>query len=190
MKSTTTPRKAQGARIRALRESAGLTVRDLAERVGIHPQSLRNIELGKRPASDATLEAIAHNMGASVTDITGTPARAVDADETVPDFRLYTHEEGAALIGGGITANLLRRLATAGVEHTRLGGKALWTLDQLRAVVAEHAVTGPTTRTRKTDAATTRRTSSGGTRRPRTNKAPANGGLLAANPGRRYQQSA
>lgn len=195
MKSTATSREAQGAWIMALRERAGLSRRELAELVHRHPQHIRNIEVGARGLTPELAEAIATALDVRVADLTPADADA-SADESltnlveVPDFRLYTHEQAAALIGGGITANLLRRLAQAGVEHTRIGGKVRWTLAQLRAAVAEHAVTGPTTRTRKADAATSRRTNSGSTRRPRTHQAPASGGLLAARPGRRYQQSA
>ncbi|MBF8186365.1 helix-turn-helix transcriptional regulator [Nonomuraea sp. K274] len=192
MNPHTTPHQGQGSPMRSLRETAGLTVRGLAERVGLHPQSLRNIELGRRPASTEVLERIAAELRSSVADL----APATTHEETpaeheqppaqvieIADFRLYTCEQAAEIIGGGVTANLLRRLATAGVEHTRIGGKVRWTLAQLRAAVAEHAVTGPVTRTRQQDSATSRRVNTG--RRSRTT-ARDEGDLLAAKPGRRY----
>lgn len=171
-----------------------MEISELAERVKRHPQHIRNIEVGARRLTPELAEAIAAELRVDVTQLVLAPADEPAPDRTnvveLADFRLYTHEEAAALIGGGITANSLRRLATAGVEHTRIGGKARWTYEQLRNVVAAHAVTGPITRPRKTDAATSRRANSSGTRRPHTRKAPAKGGVLAANPGRRYQQSA
>lgn len=51
-----------GPAIRALRQKDGLSVADLATRVGLHEQSLRNIELGRRPASREKLALIARAL--------------------------------------------------------------------------------------------------------------------------------
>jgi transcriptional regulator with XRE-family HTH domain len=73
-----------GPAIRALRVKEGLTVRELAEMVGLHEQALRNIENGSRPASDLVITAIAHVLaiptgaitrdGRGVTAVQETPA--------------------------------------------------------------------------------------------------------------------
>jgi XRE family transcriptional regulator, fatty acid utilization regulator len=64
MKRTEPPQGSQdGDKIRKLREDAGLTVAELAARVGIGAPSLSNIELGVRPASLAVLIRIARELG-------------------------------------------------------------------------------------------------------------------------------
>jgi len=51
-----------GAKIRKLREDAGLTVSQLAARVGVGGPTLSNIELGTRPASLGLLIRIAREL--------------------------------------------------------------------------------------------------------------------------------
>lgn len=55
-------RAQHGPAIRALREKDGLSVDDLAARVEMHPQSLRNVELERRPISAVKLNAIARAL--------------------------------------------------------------------------------------------------------------------------------
>lgn len=52
-----------GSRIRALRKSAGLTQRELAESIGLTESAVRNYELGLRTPSDEQLDAMAEAMG-------------------------------------------------------------------------------------------------------------------------------
>ena len=59
-----------GEKIRALRKVAGYaTATAFAERLGIKPQSLINIERGNRPAGLAMLIRIAGELGTSVDDL-------------------------------------------------------------------------------------------------------------------------
>jgi transcriptional regulator with XRE-family HTH domain len=51
-----------GPAIRALREKDGLSVEELAARVDMHPQSLRNVELERRPISHVKLNRIAREL--------------------------------------------------------------------------------------------------------------------------------
>jgi transcriptional regulator with XRE-family HTH domain len=51
-----------GPAIRALREKDGLSVEELAARVDMHPQSLRNVELERRPISHVKLNLIARAL--------------------------------------------------------------------------------------------------------------------------------
>lgn len=68
----------------------------------------------------------------------------------VPDFRLYTSAEGAAIVRGGedveknhITAATLDNLARSGrVKCTMIGRKRRWTMAQLAAVVAACETSG------------------------------------------------
>jgi transcriptional regulator with XRE-family HTH domain len=57
-----------GTAIRQLREERGYrSVKSLAARVGLKPQSLSNIELGNKPASIAVLMRIARELRVPVT---------------------------------------------------------------------------------------------------------------------------
>lgn len=51
-----------GPAIRALRRKDGLSVRELAAQVEVHPQALRNIELERRPTSPEVLNRIARAL--------------------------------------------------------------------------------------------------------------------------------
>jgi transcriptional regulator with XRE-family HTH domain len=59
-----------GPAIRALRVKEGLTVKQLADMVGLHEQALRNIENGSRPASDLVITAIARVLAVPTGAIT------------------------------------------------------------------------------------------------------------------------
>jgi transcriptional regulator with XRE-family HTH domain len=59
-----------GAAIRELRRRDGMSVAALAERVDCHPQSLRNIELDRRPASREILARIARELRVELAAIT------------------------------------------------------------------------------------------------------------------------
>jgi transcriptional regulator with XRE-family HTH domain len=62
-----------GAAIRAIREALRLTVTELAEYTGSHPQTLRNIELDRRPASDELLTLIARALQVDIAAILRNP---------------------------------------------------------------------------------------------------------------------
>jgi transcriptional regulator with XRE-family HTH domain len=57
-------------KIRDLRERAGLSREQLAERTGHHPASLRNIEGNRKNASAVSLARIAGALGVDLDDIT------------------------------------------------------------------------------------------------------------------------
>ena len=52
-----------GSRIRALRESRGMTQRQLAERAGCTDAAIRNYEAGRRALKGSALDAIAGALG-------------------------------------------------------------------------------------------------------------------------------
>ncbi|MEV0382298.1 helix-turn-helix transcriptional regulator [Nonomuraea sp. NPDC050643] len=66
-----------GPAIRALREKDGLSVEELAARVDMHPQSLRNVELERRPISHVKLNLLARALRVDTAAISreSTPAR-------------------------------------------------------------------------------------------------------------------
>lgn len=57
-------------KIRDLRERAGLSLTQLSERTGRHPESLRNIERNQKNASVVFLAQIANALGVDLDDIT------------------------------------------------------------------------------------------------------------------------
>jgi transcriptional regulator with XRE-family HTH domain len=59
-----------GAAIRAIREKDKRSVADVAAYARIHPQALRNIENGSKPAGDETLRLIAEILDVPVKAIT------------------------------------------------------------------------------------------------------------------------
>jgi transcriptional regulator with XRE-family HTH domain len=73
-----------GAAIRALRIKEQLRGPELATMVGLHPQALRNIENGSRPASPIVIVAIARALAVPVAAITR-DARGVDLEDRVPN---------------------------------------------------------------------------------------------------------
>ncbi|KZM70963.1 hypothetical protein AWN90_41295 [Nocardia terpenica] len=66
-------------RIRNLRQAQGMTVRELIRRIvehggpGVHEDTIRNIELGYRGASDELMRAWASALGADPRDIVQQP---------------------------------------------------------------------------------------------------------------------
>ena len=59
-----------GEAIRKCRERQGLSLPDLAARIGRHPQSLRHLELGSRKASVVLINQIANALGVDPGAIT------------------------------------------------------------------------------------------------------------------------
>lgn len=57
-------------KIRDLRERAGLSLAQLSEKTGRHPESLRNIEKNRKNASRITLARIANALGVPLDEIT------------------------------------------------------------------------------------------------------------------------
>ena len=57
---------ALGPQLRAARKLAGLTLRELAGRLGVSPSLLSQIENGKSQPSVATLYALARSLGISI----------------------------------------------------------------------------------------------------------------------------
>jgi transcriptional regulator with XRE-family HTH domain len=58
-----------GPKVRSLRVDLGLTTAQVAEKVGLHPQSVRHAEKG-RPISDVFASRLAKALGVSMSDIT------------------------------------------------------------------------------------------------------------------------
>ena len=85
-----------GSRIRALRESRGMTQRQLAERAGCTDAAIRNYEAGRRALKGSALDAIAGALGGALMPVQAESAR--DALELL--FRIE-EEFGLRPVGGG-----------------------------------------------------------------------------------------
>lgn len=83
-----------GGRIRAARETAGLTLKALAERTGLSQPFLSRLERGQVSASIANLLEIARALGLGV-------AALLEGDQPVPERRWSVHRGGPALSGDG-----------------------------------------------------------------------------------------
>lgn len=59
----------EGFKIRNLRQRAGLSLAQLGERTGSHPESLRNLEKNRKKASVVMLARIANALGVALDDL-------------------------------------------------------------------------------------------------------------------------
>ena len=89
-----------GAAIRAFREKEGKSVPQVAGLLGMHPQSLRNIENGRRPASDEIIWHLARILAVPEAAIThpgtGGGAQDNDTEGEAPEPHAEAEPEGAA----------------------------------------------------------------------------------------------
>src|SRR3954468_17122045 len=65
-----------GPRLRAHREQAGLSLRELARRLGVSPSAISQIETGKSRPSVSTLYSIVSELGMSLDELFGAPQPA------------------------------------------------------------------------------------------------------------------
>jgi transcriptional regulator with XRE-family HTH domain len=68
-----------GPRLRAHREQRGLSLRELARRLGVSPSAISQIETGKSRPSVSTLYAIVSELGMSLDELFGAPKSAQPA---------------------------------------------------------------------------------------------------------------
>jgi transcriptional regulator with XRE-family HTH domain len=71
-----------GGKLRALREQADLSLRELAKAVDVSPPFLSDVELGRRYPSDEVLERLASKLRTPIKDL-----KAVDNRETLGDLK-------------------------------------------------------------------------------------------------------
>lgn len=81
---------AVGARVRQARTAAGLSLRAVAQRIGVSPATLSAVETGKTGASVARLRSLAVELGTTVAWLIGDqPRRAHDARPDEPSPHTY-----------------------------------------------------------------------------------------------------
>jgi transcriptional regulator with XRE-family HTH domain len=73
-----------GPRLRAHREERGLSLRELARRLGVSPSAISQIETGKSRPSVSTLYAIVSELGMSLDELFGAPRPAPSGARTAP----------------------------------------------------------------------------------------------------------
>ena len=86
-----------GSRIRALRESRGMTQRQLAERAGCTDAAIRNYEAGRRALKGSALDAIAGALGG---DPEGARDRIQGGALEHPPVRLVVPDGGVGAASG------------------------------------------------------------------------------------------
>jgi transcriptional regulator with XRE-family HTH domain len=93
-----------GARLRELREAAGLTQPQLAQHVGISTRQVSRLETGEQVATWPTVLALANALGVDCTAFTTPPAAAATAPRSRGRPPRTTRlEEGAPGQGAGQT---------------------------------------------------------------------------------------
>ena len=70
-----------GRRLRTLRERQGRTLTEVAERAGISPQYLSEIERGLKEPSSEMIAAIAGSLGTTLVDLTGAVTRELRSSD-------------------------------------------------------------------------------------------------------------
>ena len=88
-----------GSRIRALRESRGMTQRQLAERAGCTDAAIRNYEAGRRALKGSALDAIAGALGVAPEALM--PVQAESARDALELLFRIEEEFGLRPVGGG-----------------------------------------------------------------------------------------
>jgi len=105
------PEMSVAARIRALRETRGLSLRALADAAGVSPATLSQIESAQTSPSVATLEKLADGLGLSVAAFFLAPGAEVDVEV----FSL-SDRPGIRLRGNSTLFPLAARHQPAGFE--------------------------------------------------------------------------
>jgi transcriptional regulator with XRE-family HTH domain len=82
-------REVLGHRLRALRRSRGETLTETAERAGISPQYLSEIERGLKDPSSEVLAAVAGALEATLIDLTAQVTLDLRAPEPVPTPQVH-----------------------------------------------------------------------------------------------------
>jgi transcriptional regulator with XRE-family HTH domain len=107
-----------GARIRAFRKAAGLTQSELAEAVGIEPESINRIENAKLNPSSQTLQATARSLGIKLADLVND-----DAPVQAPKPYLTPARRRFLRLAENLTDDQVEALTKAMESLLRLGGE-------------------------------------------------------------------
>ena len=87
-----------GHRVRTLRKTAKLTMKELADQVGVSSTTIHRIETGQQSPSVALLSLIAQNLGHPITSF---------LDDPSPEVYLVNHEDGVFVDSAGLLLRLI-----------------------------------------------------------------------------------
>jgi transcriptional regulator with XRE-family HTH domain len=102
MTTAPSPIAAVGARVRARRTAAGLTLAELARRAAVARATLTQLEAGAGNPTLETLYALANTLGVPLSDLIGEPA--------APPVRVVRAEEMPLIRGEALEGRLLERI--------------------------------------------------------------------------------
>lgn len=83
-----------GERLRSLRESRGLSISEVARRVGTSPAAIRLLETGERAATLVTIEAVSRALSVSVSGLFTGDRKGTEANADRTLARLHAALEG------------------------------------------------------------------------------------------------
>ncbi|GAB3295888.1 helix-turn-helix domain-containing protein [Pseudoclavibacter terrae] len=107
-----------GARLRALREEAGLSLRELARRLDISASAVSQIERGVMRPSVNRLIAIVGELGASITDVFAGGTSSYAERSSFGSYSLLRRGEIAAVtLESGVVYRRLSGSRTSGIDH-------------------------------------------------------------------------
>jgi transcriptional regulator with XRE-family HTH domain len=113
-----------GRRLRAQRESLGLSLRELARRVGVSASLISQIERDKVNPSVSTLYALARELGLDMSDLFGaeptTVAVSVPETDGVVSPLVRPEERAMIKLASGVTWERLTSVADPEVEFLRV----------------------------------------------------------------------
>lgn len=87
-----------GSRVRALRKNAKLTMKQLADKVGVSNTTIHRIETGQQSPSVALLSQIAQNLGHPITSFLNDPS---------PEVHVVNHKDGVFVDSAGLLLRLI-----------------------------------------------------------------------------------
>lgn len=108
-----------GKRLRAERQAKGLSLRDLADRLGVSASLISQIETGRARPSVSTLYAIAAELGVSLDDLL-----FLDTDRVTPPEDPRLAERGMGVVGTGRRPGPVQRAADR--KRIRLASGVMW----------------------------------------------------------------
>ena len=107
-----------GARLRALREEAGLSLRELARRLDISASAVSQIERGVMRPSVNRLIAIVGELGASITDVFAGGTSSYAERSSFGSYSLLRRGEIAPVtLDSGVIYRRLSGSRTSGIDH-------------------------------------------------------------------------
>jgi transcriptional regulator with XRE-family HTH domain len=113
-----------GRRLRTARQTQGLSLRDLAGRLGVSASLISQIETGRAQPSVSTLYAIVGELGVSLDDLLFPDAERPDAERPAPALDPRMVERGMGIVGA--MAGSAPFLKSTDRKRIRLASGVIW----------------------------------------------------------------